>query len=227
MQRYVIVAAGGAGHRMGISIPKQFILLQEKPIVAHTLLNFYRFDNSLQFIVALPKDCYDLWEELVTPHIQELKLTLVDGGDQRFYSVQHAINTISGNDGVVAVHDAVRPFTSHPMIKRCFEFAEKNGSAIPAIPVSDSIREILSDGSEWRDRSRLRAVQTPQCFKLDLLQRAYRQNYSSQFTDDASVVEHLGVRINLVAGENTNLKITTVDDLAWSKAWMMYVDSQK
>lgn len=224
--RYVIVAAGGSGHRMGINIPKQFILLREIPIVAHTLLNFYKFDPTLRFIVALPTDCYDLWNELVAPHIASLDMQLVDGGHQRFYSVQHALNSIESDNALVAVHDAVRPFTSHALMQRCFAAAEKEGSAIPVVKITDSVRAVLGDGSEWRDRNALRGVQTPQCFKLDLLKRAYGQTYSVQFTDDASVVEHLGVRINLVEGEKTNIKITTPEDLALSKAWMMYLASQ-
>jgi 2-C-methyl-D-erythritol 4-phosphate cytidylyltransferase len=227
VQRYVIVAAAGAGHRMGIAIPKQFILLQEKPIVAHTLLNFHKFDSSLKFIVALGNDCRDLWEELAAPYLSYLDIALVDGGNERFYTVKNALAAIEGTDGVVAVHDAVRPFTSHMLMKRCFETAEKESSAIPVIRISDSVRAVLSEGSEWRDRNALRAVQTPQCFKLNLLKRAYEQNYSTLFTDDASVVEHLGVRLTLVDGEKTNIKITTPEDLAISKAWMLYVDSQK
>jgi len=226
VQRYVIVAAGGAGHRMGISIPKQFILLQEKPIVAHTLLNFHKFDPTLKFIVALPSDSLELWDELAVPHLDGVDVQVADGGNQRFYTVQNAVNAIGTDDGLVAVHDAVRPFTSHALMKRCFETAEKEGSAIPVIRIADSVRAVLSEGSEWRDRNALRAVQTPQCFKLNLLKRAYAQSYSNQFTDDASVVEHMGVRINLVDGEKTNIKITTPEDLAISKAWMLYTSSQ-
>ena len=183
---------------MGITIPKQFILLQEKPIVAHTLLNYFQFDPALKFVVALGNDCHDLWNELAAPHLTHLDIALVEGGSERFYTVKNALTAIDGDDGVVAVHDGVRPFTSHLLMKRCFETAEKENSAIPVIRISDSVRAVLSEGSEWRDRNALRAVQTPQCFKLNLLKRAYEQNYSTLFTDDASVVEHLGVRLTLV-----------------------------
>lgn len=217
MQRFVILAAGGSGKRMGTERPKQFLDLSGKPLIVHTMEAFFRFDPTVRFVIALHHNMHELYDALVEPFVSEMKVKLVDGGGERFHSVQNALVEVPFAS-IVAVQDAVRPFVSNDLLQRCFDTAERLGNAIPAIPVVDSIREVKGNGSIACDRHKLRAVQTPQCFRSDILKRAYEQSFDPTFTDDASVAERLGETINLVEGDYSNFKITTPEDLNQARA---------
>lgn len=217
MNNYVIVVAGGSGTRMKSEIPKQFLELVGKPILMHTLERFVTFDPAIKIILVLPEAHQSTWKELCIRHAFAIKHSVVNGGETRFHSVKNGLNTISG-DGIVAVHDGVRPLVSISTIRRCFEEAKMMGNAIPCIPVHETVRQIEGDSSKLIDRSALRLVQTPQVFEIRLLQQAFNQEYQSFFTDDASVLEYKGEKINLVDGNRENIKITEPADLVLAKS---------
>ncbi|MEN9919158.1 MAG: hypothetical protein RL662_1594 [Bacteroidota bacterium] len=209
----VIIVAGGKGLRMGKDFPKQFIAVDSKPILMRTIETFYTFDNSIRIIVALPSSYRDHWSRLCKGYGFSLYHDVVDGGDTRFESVKNALELVSS--GLVAVHDAVRPFVSHNLIKECFDQAVLHKAVVPVIEVTDSLREITGENtSSIVDRNRFRMIQTPQVFDFELLKQAYEQPFNNLFTDDASVVESHGHAIHLVEGERSNIKITTPFDLS-------------
>ncbi len=214
--KYCIVVAGGSGIRMGSEVPKQFIELNGKPVLMHTLEKFYRFDTNIQLIVALPIDQQEFWKSLCSKYGFVIPHKVVNGGITRFHSVKNALAEV-GNEGLVAVHDGVRPLVSLATIKRCYDAAKQHGAAIPVIPLSDSVREVIGETSRAIDRSKLRLVQTPQVFQVDLLQKAYQAAYRPEFTDDASVVEYMGRTIVMVEGNTENIKLTYPSDIAIAK----------
>ena len=211
-ERYAIIVAGGRGLRMGGELPKQFLPLCGKPVLMRTLELFE--GEVSRIILVLPEDHIPFWEELCQRYHFTLPHTVALGGETRFHSVRSGLSHLP-QAGLVAVHDGVRPLASRALIRRSFEEAERSGAALPACPVTDSLRLRQDEGkSEAVDRSRYVAVQTPQTFDLGRLQQAYEQAYSPLFTDDASVYEaaSLGI-ITLVAGEETNIKLTTPREL--------------
>jgi 2-C-methyl-D-erythritol 4-phosphate cytidylyltransferase len=229
MKRYVLIVAGGRGIRMGGDLPKQFIPLEGKPILMHTLEAFYRWDKTARVFIVLPSEHQTYWRMLCREIGCKVPHEIVNGGETRFHSVQNGLRFIAQEEGLaldhnaksgsacnslVAVHDGVRPFASVEMIDRCFLEAEHSGATIPVIPLVDSIREIEEHGSHPVDRSHFVAVQTPQVFNLSLLLDAYCQPYTPSFTDDASVVESFGHSITTVEGCRENIKITTPFDLS-------------
>jgi 2-C-methyl-D-erythritol 4-phosphate cytidylyltransferase len=207
-----IIVAGGKGTRMQTDIPKQFLEILGKPILMHTLEAFYRYDASIQLILVLPSIQQGFWLELCKKHDFNLPHQIVSGGHTRFNSVQNALEHIRIS-GLVAVHDGVRPFVSVETISRCFKEAEKHGAAIPVVDLVDSIRQLTDAGSQSVDRTSYKLVQTPQVFNSEILIKAYKQDFSTRFTDDASVVEACGEEIKLVEGNPENIKITTAFDL--------------
>lgn len=211
-ERYAIIVAGGRGLRMGGELPKQFLPLGGKPVLMRTLEIFEGEVNRI--ILVLPEDHIPFWQELCQRYHFTLPHTVALGGETRFHSVRSGLSHLP-QEGLVAVHDGVRPLVSRVLIRRSFEEAERSGAALPACPVTDSLRLRQDEGkSEAVDRSRYVAVQTPQTFDLGRLQQAYEQAYSPLFTDDASVyeAESLG-SITLIDGEATNIKLTTPRDL--------------
>ena len=213
--KYAIIVAGGKGERMGAKMPKQFLELAGKPILMHTLEKFRATDPSIEIILALPENQIDFWEGLFHKYqVSKPRHTIVKGGKTRFHSVQNALKLVK-QQGVVAIHDGVRPLVSSETIKRCFADAEEKGNAIPVVEVVDSLRHYSKQEktNEAVSRSCYKIVQTPQCFKSELILKAYEQAFDKLFTDDATVVEKLGETINLVKGNRTNIKITTVEDL--------------
>lgn len=214
MQKFVLIMAGGAGIRMGADVPKQFLLLKGKPVVMHTIEKFLEYDENINLVIVLPEASVNLWQNLCKKHKFFYDHTVVKGGDERFYSVKNGLKETSP-DSLIAIHDAVRPLVSVSTIRRCFDTAEKTGCAIPVISTLESVREVESGNNESRplDRNSIKLVQTPQVFKSDILHRAYDCGYSPHFTDDATVVERLGVKINLVEGNSENIKITGPLDL--------------
>lgn len=212
MQRSTIIVAGGSGKRMGAAVPKQFLLLKGRPLLMWTIEAFQRFDPNMQLVVVLPKDHHATWQGLCAEHDFTVAHTLVSGGAERFHSTLEGLKAVA-HDGLVAVQDGVRPLVSAELITRCFAAAEEHGAAIPVVPISPSVREVTEEGSQAIDRSRLRAVQTPQCFRVPLLRRAFELPYDPAFTDEATLVERLGVDVHLVEGEEHNIKVTTPFDL--------------
>ena len=212
MLRSTIIVAGGSGKRMGGPIPKQFLLLKGRPLLCWTIEAFHRYDPAMPIIVVLPQTHFDIWKALCMGHRFFLPHTVVAGGEQRWHSVKAGLENVEGN-GLVAVHDGVRPLVSVELIGRCFDAAAAHAAAIPVVPVVPSIRETTAEGSRALDRSKLLAVQTPQCFHTDLLRKAFELPYDSTFTDEATLVEKLGVKVNLVEGEEWNIKVTTAMDM--------------
>lgn len=212
---YVVIVAGGKGLRMGGDVPKQFLLLGGKPVLMRTIERFHAFDAQLQIILVLPPNQQGYWHELCLAHHFKLPYLLADGGATRFESVRNGLTLIPNDaQGVVAVHDGVRPMVSVKVIERCFAMACKAQAVIPVTPVVETLRQIMPDGvSQTVNRDAYRLVQTPQTFDLQLLKQAYQQPYNTAFTDDASVVEALGMQITMVEGNKENIKITTPFDL--------------
>ncbi len=213
MKKNVIIVAGGKGLRMGNDLPKQFIPIGGKPVLMRTIEAFYRFDQDINIILVLPVSHQDYWKSLCEEYNFSIEHTIANGGETRFHSVKNGLALVA--DGLVGVQDGVRPFGSVEMIKRCFDAAEEEYPAvIPVIDSTDSLREVVDeDKSRIVDRSKIRLVQTPQVFDVNVLKKAYQTDFKETFTDDASVVEAMGVNVHLVKGEVTNIKITTPLDL--------------
>lgn len=212
-KRYLIITAGGAGKRMGYNIPKQFIEILDRPIILHTIDRFIEYDKSLNIIIVLPESEFDTWQKICSRHNVGFNHKIVAGGDERFYSVKNGIKA-TGLDSIIAIHDSVRPFVSVKTIANCFDMAERKGTAIPVIKPAESVRaEEASGQNRPLNRDSIRLVQTPQVFRGDILHRAYDCGFSPYYTDDATVVEQLGEKINLVEGNQENIKITTPLDL--------------
>lgn len=217
MPRTTIIVAGGAGKRLGGPVPKQFQSVKGRPLLMWTIEAFHRYDPEMPLIVVLPKEHFDIWRALCMGHRFFIKHEVVAGGEQRWHSVKAGVANVAG-DGLVAVHDGVRPLVSAELIDRCFEAAHRQAAVIPVVPVVPSIRETTAEGSRALDRSKLLAVQTPQCFHADLLRKAFELPYEEGFTDEAVMVERLGVKVALVEGEERNIKVTTAMDMRVAEA---------
>lgn len=217
--RSAIIVAGGVGKRMASPVPKQFLLLRGKPVLCHTIEAFHGFDPEMRIIVVLPKEQVGRWRSLIIEHGFSIEHTVVNGGKERFHSVREGLREVD-HEGLVAVHDGVRPLVSEDLIRRCFVAASAHGAAIPVVPVSSSVRELVDGGSRAVDRALLRIVQTPQCFRADLLWKAFELPYDPAFTDEATLVERIGVLVQLVEGEERNIKVTTPMDMRMAEALM-------
>lgn len=207
ISKATIIVAGGSGTRMGGDRPKQFLNLAGEPVLLHTLRAFSQFDPTMRLIVVLPADHLDIWESIYAKCGHKIPHMLTTGGEQRFHSVKNGLALV-GDAELVAVHDGVRPFVDQATIDRAFSAAAQFGAAVPVLPVDDTLREIEGTESHWVDRGRFVRIQTPQCFRSAMLKKAYEQEYSASFTDDASVVERMGERVELVEGNVENFKIT-------------------
>ena len=211
---YIIIVAGGKGLRMGSDIPKQFLPIGGKPVLMRTLERVREYAEDLQIILVLPKAQQEYWQQLCKEYAFDVDYQLADGGETRFHSVQHGLALIPDDaEGVVGVHDGVRPFPSIDVIRRCYDTAREKKAVIPVIPVVETVRHLQGNISETVPRDEYRLVQTPQCFDIQLLKAANKQAYNDSFTDDASVVEAFGFNITLVEGNRENIKITTPYDL--------------
>lgn len=220
MKKFAVIVAGGSGKRMATQVPKQFLPLQDKPILMHTLEAFHAYDAHLQLVLVLPEAQVDYWLELCESHQFALPHTITFGGKERYDSVKNGLLMVQQLRGpqaekaLVAVHDAVRPFVDAALLERCYAKAAETGAVVPTIPMVDSLRRVLPDGSnQAEDRAAFCHVQTPQVFDADALWAAYRLPYQDSFTDDASVMEAAGASITLVEGSRHNTKITTQEDL--------------
>jgi len=220
-EKYAIIVAGGKGTRMGADKPKQFLEIDGKPILQHTVEKFKSADESVRIIVVLPKDHVETWKQLCYEKKCICPQTIVCGGITRFHSVRNALAKVPAG-ALVAVHDGVRPLASEQLILSLFDVAEKKGAAVPVTPCIETIK-VLGDmddeglrqsrAGEHADRSVLFGAQTPQVFASDLLKAAYERPFDTSFTDDASVVEAAGGTVHYLLGERSNIKITTPEDL--------------
>lgn len=202
---------------MHAKIPKQFININGKPVLYHTILCFYNFIKTIPVILVLPEPYIDYWNSITKKIDLNIHHQVVKGGKTRFHSVKNGLELIN-ESGLVAIHDGVRPLVSEETLQRVFLKAEKEGNAIPAIPVTESMRKVNANHSEPVNREEYRLIQTPQCFHTDLIKKAYEQEFNELFTDDASVAEASGIKINLVDGNQENIKITRPGDLKIAEA---------
>ncbi|MBN8701467.1 MAG: 2-C-methyl-D-erythritol 4-phosphate cytidylyltransferase [Bacteroidetes bacterium] len=217
VKKYAIIVAGGTGSRTSLPIPKQFVKLLDRPVLMHTIAKFAECFPDIEIIVPLPVSQIENWKRLCVDYNFTIVHTTIAGGDTRFQSVKNALNTIK-EEGVVGIHDAARPLVSKQVILNSYKTAEMYGNAVPAIPMNESLRQIDSRRSVAVDRTRFCIVQTPQCFKIDLLKNAFEQGYNNAFTDDASVLEATGVKIHLIDGNPENIKITNPRDFLIAEA---------
>ena len=214
---YVIIVAGGKGLRMGGDVPKQFLPIAGIPVLMRTMMRFHEYSPALQIILVLPRNQQDYWRDLCRQHQFRIPYQLADGGRTRFHSVQNGLALIpDAEQGVVGVHDGVRPFVSVDVIRRCYDMAREVGAVIPVIPVVETLRHLPTRKNVLRSDYCL--VQTPQVFDIALLKAANGQPYSQAFTDDASVVESWGQQVQTVEGNRENIKITTPFDLCVAAA---------
>ena len=214
MKKVALIVAGGKGERMNTDIPKQFLVLNDLPILMHSLNAFSHLDK---IILVLPRAQIENWEELCKQYNFILKHTVVAGGINRFGSVKNGLAKID-EGSIVAIHDGVRPLVSKNLINKLIGATKKGNGIIPIVAVKDSIRKVEGYKSKAVSRSNLYKVQTPQCFFASTLKDAYKQNFSLFFTDDASVLESNGGKIITIIGEEKNLKITTEEDLMLAEA---------
>lgn len=212
MNKYAVIVAGGKGVRMNSALPKQFLPLCDKPILYHTIKAFIDAYADVKIILVLPEDNISYTQMVLQAFTDRIDLTIITGGATRFHSVQNGLQAIDG-DGVVFVHDGVRPLLSTSLIHACYDQAVEKGSAIPAIAVSDSMRILDGEDSRPVDRNKMRSIQTPQTFRTDIILSAFEQEYSDEFTDEATVAEAAGYKVALIEGEKSNIKITTPEDM--------------
>ncbi|MEO6901794.1 MAG: 2-C-methyl-D-erythritol 4-phosphate cytidylyltransferase [Bacteroidia bacterium] len=221
MKKYVIIVAGGSGTRMNKDIPKQFINLNGKPILMHTIEKFQRSIQPLEIILVLSKQYNEEWKQLCEKYSFNLQHQLVEGGETRYHSVKNGLELVV-NGSIVGIHDAARPLVSKKTIIDAYTVAEEKGNAIPSIPIRDSIRFVKKKESVAVDRTKYVTIQTPQCFQSDLIKKAFLKAYKPEFTDDATVLEAFGEPINLIEGNSENIKITIPMDLVIAEALLLH-----
>ena len=218
-EEYAILVAGGKGTRIKSVVPKQFLLLGGKPILLHTIEAFYRYSEKIIVIVVLPEDDFDKWNSIIHDFQFTRPVILQQGGDSRFQSVKKGLEKIEG-DGLVAIHDGVRPLVNTAIINTSFRMAALHKSAVASVALKESIRMKNGDETKAMDRSMFRLIQTPQTFDVAMIKEAYQINEDSTLTDDASVAERSGQKISLFEGSYENIKITTAEDLITAEALM-------
>ena len=212
MEKYAVIVAGGTGSRMGTSIPKQFLELKGKPLIWYTINAFLDAFSDLQVIIVLPQEHMDTGAAIITTVMDPHRVQLATGGATRFHSVKNGLDKVN-KESLVFVHDGVRCLVTAELIHRCYELTLKKGNAIPAIAATDSIRIVTGNENEQVDRTRIRIIQTPQTFLSGIIKNAFEQEYNEIFTDEATVVENTGIKINLIEGDTSNIKITHPIDL--------------
>ena len=218
MKEYALIVAGGIGTRMKSDIPKQFLEINGEPVLMHTLRVFHEYSENIEIILVLPPDSFATWNSLCEKHDFQIAHELVEGGITRFQSVKNGLSTINDDDGIVAIHDGVRPLIRKEIIGASFRLAEVHGSAIASVRLKESIRRTDQDLTRAVDRSKFRLIQTPQTFMVRDIRKAYELPEEDQLTDDASVAERAGIRISLFEGDYENIKITTPEDLRIAEA---------
>ncbi len=219
MKQSIVISAGGSGKRMGAGMPKQFIELNDKPILQWTIEKFRHHDPEIFMVVVLPMDQIQFWKGLCERKGYAIDYEIAVGGKERFHSIKNGIKFCDPKS-VIGIHDGVRPLVAKDTIKRAFESAAKTGSGIPCLPINESLRYVEGSSSKHVDRSHFKLVQTPQCFQGQLLLDAYQQDYIESYTDDASVVESMGVDISIVEGNPENIKLTRPEDLRVAELYL-------
>ena len=212
MEKYAIIVAAGAGTRMGATVPKQFILINNKPVLYYSIQAFLNAFADIQIILVLPVDYTDMGQEIIDAYFDNEKIRITAGGDTRFQSVKNGLQLVKG-DSIIFVHDGVRCLLTENLIHRCYANAFETGTAIPVIASNDSVRIINEEGNDSIDRNKVMLVQTPQTFHSKILLPAFNIDYKEKFTDEATVVEAFGLKVTLVEGEENNIKITRPMDL--------------
>lgn len=213
-----IITAGGAGARMRSDLPKQFLKIHNEVVLMRTLRVFHSYNPKARLVLVLPEAQLPFWEQLCLREQFTLSHTLVKGGKTRFHSVQNGLACIN-DEGIVAIHDGVRPLVSEKTIDKAIKAARLYGASVPVLEITDSLRQLKNNGSTPVNRSSFRAVQTPQCFKASIIKEAYQQSWEEGFTDDASVVEKAGYEVHLTPGNRTNIKITHPEDIDIASVW--------
>jgi 2-C-methyl-D-erythritol 4-phosphate cytidylyltransferase len=216
MKKFAVIVAGGTGSRMNNTTPKQFLLLKSKPILYYTIHSFLQAYDDLQIILVLPEEHVAAGQEIIDAFFDYNRIQITIGGRTRFHSVQNGLQLIE-EEGIVFVHDAVRCMVSVDLIQRCYDAAIETGSAIPVIDSKDSVRIITKDGNEALERTYIKLVQTPQTFHSKIILPAYQIDYKDKYTDEATVVEAFGLKVQLVEGEENNFKITRPVDLVMAE----------
>jgi 2-C-methyl-D-erythritol 4-phosphate cytidylyltransferase len=212
MKKYAVIVAGGSGVRMNSNIPKQFLPVRKKPLLFYTIDVFLKAFDDLQVILVLPEDHISKGQEIIDAYFDNSRITICKGGRTRFHSVQNGLSLVS-DESIIFVHDGVRCLLTNDLIERCYTEARRSGSAIPVVTSKDSIRLLTIHGHEAVDRNTVKLVQTPQTFHSRVLLPAFKIDYKDKFTDEATVVETFGIRVNLIEGEENNIKITTPADI--------------
>ena len=226
LPQFAVIVAGGSGTRMGGDVPKQFLPVAGLPVLMHTLRRFHDYSPALSIILVLPGKDVPYWEELCRTYAFWVPVTVVAGGNTRFQSVKNGLGAIAAGDGLVAIHDGVRPLVPLVTIAESFRVAYEKGCAVAAVALKDSIRVVHADGgNQALDRSAFRLVQTPQTFRLSVIRKSFDQPEQPGFTDDASVAESAGFPITLIEGAYANIKITTPDDLLWTATQLRQADT--
>ena len=217
MKKFVLIVAGGSGSRMKSGLPKQFIEIAGLPVLMHTFEVFYNYDPDIEFVLVLPEKHIGQWENLCQQYGFRYQYKLASGGNLRFQSVKNGLALLP-DEGIVFIHDGVRPLVSKETLHNCFEMAVLKGNALPVISVPESIRMKNGEQNHAVDRNKYFLVQTPQTFNCALIKKAYFKANNNLFTDDATVLESLGEKINLVEGNRDNIKITFPEDLLFAEA---------
>lgn len=217
MNKIALIVAGGTGNRMETETPKQFLLLNKLPMLMHSIKSFYIYNRDMELRLVLPESEIKTWEKLCEKYNFKIQHKIFAGGETRFHSVKKGLENIS-ESSLIAIHDGVRPLVSDQTITNCFDLAQEQGTAIPVMPVVESIRKVEDGDSVAELRALFRTVQTPQIFQSELLLEAYNIEYHADFTDDASVVEKAGYKIYLAEGNKENIKITSPVDLIIAEA---------
>lgn len=216
MKKYAVIVAGGLGVRMNTTIPKQFLLVKNRPLLYYSIDVFLKTYDDLKVILVLPEQHISKGQEIIDAYFDNSRIMICEGGRTRFHSVQNGLALIE-NDSIIMVHDGVRCLLTNKLVERCYIEAEKTGSAIPVIPLKDSARLLTADGNITLDRDSIKLVQTPQAFHSKILLAAFKIDYKDKFTDEATVVEAFGIKVNLIEGEESNIKITTPQDLYFAQ----------
>jgi len=219
LKEYALIVAGGKGTRINSKLPKQFIALNGKPILLHTIEAFFTYSEKISVVLVLPEDDFGIWESISKEFNFKKPITIQKGGETRFQSVKNGLDKIDG-EGLVAIHDGVRPLVSVDLIGASFRLAAVHGSAVAAVRLKESIRVTDQDTTKAVDRSKFRLIQTPQTFNLQLIKKSYKIKEDPSLTDDASVAEKSGHKISLFEGSYQNIKITTTEDLIVAEALM-------
>lgn len=219
MHKYAIIVAGGSGTRMGGNLPKQFLLLKNKPVLYYTIKTFLEAYEDLKIILVLPAEYTDMGQEIIDAWFDKDRIRIATGGDTRFQSVKNGLQLVE-DESIIFVHDGVRCLLSAALIHACYAKAVETGSAIPVVKSKDSVRLLTEEANDAMDRDKVMLVQTPQTFHSKILLPAFNIDYKDEFTDEATVVEAYGLKVSLVEGEETNIKITTPMDMSIAESIM-------